>query len=62
MSDVKDTIPRSTLTTEQQRRLGAVQAAKMVLYGQSYNVDANMVVGNMYKLRELANYIYAGDS
>lgn len=37
MSDVTDEIPRSTMTTAQQRRIGALQAAKTVLRTGSYS-------------------------
>jgi hypothetical protein len=36
MSAASDTIPRSTMTTEQQRRIGALQVAKVVL-SRGYN-------------------------
>lgn len=40
MSDVRDVIPRSTMTVGQQRRIGALQAAKAVLQNAHRDVDS----------------------
>lgn len=59
MSDVHDLIPRSTLTTDQQRRLGSVQAAKRILYG-STNYSREQPVVHVDTLIKLADYIAKG--
>lgn len=59
MSDVHDLIPRSTLTTEQQRRLGSVQAAKRIIYG-SDNYSRERPVVDVDVLVRLADYIAKG--
>ncbi|WP_374457741.1 hypothetical protein [Nocardioides sp.] len=51
MSDVRDVIPRSTMTVAQQRRIGALQAAKAVLQ------NPHAVVDNAHNLMRLAEWI-----
>lgn len=52
MSTVKDTIPRSTMTTAQQRHIGALQAAKAVLLGGTYNALSPDQVFQVLRLAE----------
>ena len=55
MSDVSDKIPRSTMTTAQQRRIGSLQAAKTVLQGGGYG--AASIVQDAATLLEVASWI-----
>ena len=52
MSDVRDTVPRSTMTTGQLRRLGALQAAKSVLLGGGYSGLQSDQVHQVLRLAE----------
>lgn len=57
MSDVQDVIPRSTMTTAQQRRIGALQAAKNVLQGNGYRA-----VEDVTNLLDVAQWIEGSQS
>jgi hypothetical protein len=56
MSDVRDAMPRSTMTTAQQRRIGSLQAAKTLLRnGTGYSPSD--VPPDPAKLLRLAKWI-----
>jgi hypothetical protein len=64
MPDVTSYIPRSDLTADQRRRLGAVQAAKHVVWGTHFNsIDkSQLIVQHVDDLLLLAKYIETGDT
>lgn len=62
MSDVTDRIPRSDMTAEQKRRLGALQASMHLLFGNSYNVTAETKCNNVSEILRLARFVNGGDA
>jgi hypothetical protein len=65
MSDVTNKIPRSDLTTDQRRRLGAVQAAKHIVWSDGYtnSLDkSQLIIQHVDDLLLLAKYIETGDT
>lgn len=62
VSAASDPIPRSTLRIEQQRRVGALQAAKRILLGQPDYQTGNNIIEDPTHLLEVARWIDQGGS
>jgi hypothetical protein len=59
VSDTRDAIPRSTMTTDQQRRIGALQSAKAIIGRTAYNAP-ELTPRDVASLLEIARYIETG--
>ena len=60
MPAARDEIPRSDMTADQRRRIGALQVAKVILQGASYNPPA-LEGHRVEQLLDLAEFVATGN-